>query len=162
MAYIFDTRRKSLGTLAIPLGADDTVTVLSEFKVTPDAAETFLDIRENGEIFIGDDGGINNITLNGGIRYNFKQIIGVALNYDLEEDDYAIEIVSDTYNSVTLPFATGRGGRAFLISRGSDNNAFVIKTQIGDTLDTRTQVPIKRKNEHIRVMSFDNNKWFTI
>lgn len=70
--------------------------------------------------------------------------------------------MSDSYNTVTLPSALNSGGRTFIISRGSNNNNLVIKAQPGETIDSRQELPLKRKNVHTKLISNDQNLWYVI
>jgi len=97
----------------------------------------------------------------GGVSYNFKQIGGVITNYNLTSDDYAVEIISNTINSVTLPSAANNGGRYYVISRGvTTNNSLILKPQVGDNIDTYQFIQLKRVADHINVMSNDVNSWY--
>lgn len=97
----------------------------------------------------------------GGVSYNFKQIGGVITNYNLSLDDYAIEIVSNSINFVTLPPALNNGGRYYVISRGATtNNNLRLKTQPGDNIDMYEFIQLKRVADHINVMSNNVNSWY--
>ena len=91
---------------------------------------------------------------------DFKQIIGIDTIYYLTPADHAIEIISDTYNIVQLPSAVGNGGRLYTICRGSNNNNLVLKAATGDTIDTRTQLELKRKNDHLEIMCNGIDSWY--
>lgn len=162
MAYILDDKN-NLGYIVIPNGPNDKITVFSEFEVKPQTAtEPYLGVYENGDINIGGPNSSNNLIIEAGIDFDFKQIFGTDSNYDLTENDYAIEIMSDSYNTVTLPSALNSGGRTFIISRGSNNNNLVIKAQPGETIDSRQELPLKRKNVHTKLISNDQNLWYVI
>jgi len=97
----------------------------------------------------------------GGVAYNFKQIGGLITNYDLTLDDYAVEIVSNTINSVTLPAAVNNGGRYYVISRGNTtNDSLILRPRVGDNIDMRQFIQFKRVANHINVMSNNVNSWY--
>lgn len=98
----------------------------------------------------------------GNPSFNFKRIIDGGSNYILSDDDYAIEIVSDTYNSITLPTASGIGGRVYFTSRGSNNNNLIITAQNGELIDGYQTYKFAKKYTHMSVMSNNVNQWYII
>lgn len=104
----------------------------------------------------------NSSSSSGNPSFNFKRITDSGTNYLLGETDYAIEIVSDTYNIVTLPTAAGRGGRVYSVSRASDNNTMHLTAQSGETIDGTQSYYYLRKYTHMTVMSNDVNKWYVL
>lgn len=159
--YILDNKN-NLESSVIPVGTTNNVTVYSEFNVIPNNYTIpRLNILNDGTAFIagatsGSGGGET-----GGIDYNFRQIHDVITNYDLTLDDYAIEIMSNTINSVTLPLAANKGGRYYVISRGpTTNNNLILKPQVGDNIDMNQFIQLRRVGDHINVMSNDVNSWY--
>ncbi len=162
MAYILDDKT-NLGYIVIPNGPNNKITVFSEFEVQPQTAtEPYLGVYNDGTINIGGPNSSNNLIIEAGVDFDFKQIYGTDTNYDLTENDYAIEIMSDSYNTITLPTALNSGGRTYMISRNSDNNNLVIKAQSGENIDSRTEIQLKRKNVHIKLYSNNIDSWYVI
>lgn len=121
----------------------------------PGPGYTFEDVKGDGNI----DWVIP--TGNGNLRYNFKRITDNGINYILDVTDNAIEIVSNTYITVTLPAAAGLGGQIYLISRGSDIN-IALYAQSGDTIDAGNPYIFHKKYTRIVLMSNDVNTWYTV
>lgn len=162
MAYILDDKT-NLGYIVIPNGPNNKITVFSEFEVKPQTAtEPYLGVYNDGTINIGGPNSSNNLIIEAGIDFDFKQIYGTDTNYNLTENDYAIEIMSDTYDTITLPTALNSGGRTYIISRGNNNNNLVLKAQTGENIDTRNEIPLKRKNDHIKVMSNGIDSYYRV
>jgi hypothetical protein len=162
MGFLLD-QKHNLGRYMIPNGPGFTVTCFEEFAVIPSGSTVNqFAVFADGTIQLGDgdDNTYNNIIISGGITTNFKQITDTGTDYLLTNNDYAVEIISATYNSVTLPAAAGIGGRTYVISRGSTNNNLIVKSQIGDTIDGRTQIALKRINDHMQVQSNGINEWY--
>jgi hypothetical protein len=132
MSWILDNKN-TIGSYIIPTGNTNKITVFGE-----------------------------SLIINSGIDFNFKQIIDTETNYLLTDSDYAIEIISDTYNTITLPSALNIGGRTYIISRGSTNNNLILQAQIGETIDSRNIIQLKRINDHIKVMSNNISEWYVI
>jgi hypothetical protein len=162
MAYILDDKR-NLGYIVIPNGPNDKITVFSEFEVKPQSAtEPYFGIYNDGTINIGGPNSSNNLIIEAGVDFDFKQIFGLATNYNLTENDYAIEIMSDSYNTITLPTALNSGGRTYVLSRGSNNNNLVVKAQTGENIDSRQEIHLKRKNDHIKIYSNNIDSWYRV
>lgn len=162
MAYILD-KKKDLSSYGISQGTLPTVNFITDTTITPNGAtEPYLSVSGNGQINIGGPNSSNALDLNCGVQFKFKQIIGTDTNYDLTMNDYAIEIISDSYMTVTLPTSAGNGGLTYIISRGSNNNALVVKSQNGETIDGRQESGLWRKNTHVKVMSNSINAWYIV
>lgn len=164
MSYILD-QKKNLGAFVIPVGASNKITTFGEFDVIPSGSTTSqFNVASDGTIQIGDSNNVtyNNLILNAGVNFQFRQITDAGTNYLMTNNDYAIEIISATYGSVTLPSASGIGGRTYIISNGSTNTALLVKSQIGDFIDKRTTINLKRINDHIRVQSNNIDEWYII
>lgn len=158
---IIDDKR-NLGSLVIPVGNNNNITVYSEFSVIPTGYTiTQFEVLNNGNITLGNNTTNNNLIINAGIDMDFKCIIDGGTNYILSENDYAVEIVSDTYTSVTLPSANLIGGRTYIISRGS-NTVISLTAQVGENIDSRTSILLKRKHDHIKVMANNEDSWYVI
>ncbi len=179
MAYILDNK-KALGSYVIPAGTTPAVNslidtqIMAEFSIGPDDSKKYIFPEEKapgaGYILedVKGDGNLSWVLPSGGgggggdPSFNFKRITDGGLNYILGPADYAIEIVSDTYNFITLPLAAGLGGRVYFVSRASDNNTLKITTQGADTIDGGAQYKYLRKYTHMSVMSNDVNMWYII
>lgn len=179
MAYILDDK-KDIGAYVIPTGTAPVVESLAdtqikaEFSIGPDDSKkyTFPTTKAPGTGYILEDtlgnGNLQWVLASSGggssgdPSFNFKRIIDGGTNYLLGGTDHAIEIVSDTYNTVTLPSAAGLGGRVFLVSRASNNNNLRIVTQIGETLDGGSSYRYLRKYTRMTVMSNDIDEWYII
>jgi hypothetical protein len=148
--YILDNK-ENLAAFVIPTGSTNIVTINSELNVIPSSYTTSrLSVLNNGTTYVA-----------GGADYNFRRIGGVITNYDLTLDDYAVEIISNTINSVTLPAAANNGGRYYVVSRGATtNNNLILRVQAGDNIDTNQFIRLKRVSDHINVMSNDVNSWY--
>lgn len=163
MAYLID-RKATIGSYVIPVTGTNQVNVFSEFAVSPINADIQFGVFTNGDIQLGytAPGSNNNIIINSGIDFNFSQVTGTDTTYLLTQNDYAIEIISDTYNTVLLPSALGIGGRTYIISRGSNNPNLVVRTQNGENIDTRQEIQLRRKNDHIKVMANNIDSYYVI
>jgi hypothetical protein len=162
--FILDPAKANIGSLVIPVGSDPTVTVFADFEVSPLIGESAaFGIYDNGEILVGNNTMGNNILLNGGIDFNFKQITDTSLsNYNLTFNDYAVEIITDTIDTITLPLAMGIGGRTYIVSRGSNNNALAVVSQAGDNIDTRQFIKLNRIYTHMKLMSNGQDSWYVV
>jgi hypothetical protein len=156
--YILD-HKQNLGSVVIPIGITGSVIVYSEFAViTPSSTVSQFSITDNGDINLGGAGSIN---INTELKLDFKQINGTDTDYLLKGKDYAVEVVSDTYNSITLPSATSMGGVSYIISRGSTvNNNLVLRAQPGENIDSRPELLLESPGSHIRVISNNINTWY--
>lgn len=155
--YILDNKN-NLEAIVIPVGVNNNVSVYSEFNVIPSNYTTpRLNILNDGTAFIAGNGDVGD----GGIDFNFKQIGGTISNYDLTLADYAVEVISNNINSVTLPPAANNGGRYYVVSRGpTTNNGLILKTQVGDNIDMNQFIQLRRVGDHINVMSNNVNSWY--
>ncbi len=163
MAYIIDDQYISLKeSIAVEIGAD--VTISDELNVILDAnTSPSFSILNDGTISIGSPNISNSISLNGGICYNFKKIIDGGTNYVLQDNDYFIEVVSPTYLTVTLPLAASGPGCSFIISRSNSNTSNInVVAQIGDDIDDRSFLTLKRAGQHIKVISNGENSWYVV
>lgn len=162
MAYILDTKN-SLGAVIIP-NAGSNVVINSGLSVIPPGSNNpQLSIDNAGNIVLGDPTLNNNLTINAGIKFKFVEIGGVATNYNLLDSDYAIKIISNTYNTVTLPTALGSGGKRFVVARGTTtNNALTILPQGGQFIDNDTSIVFSQQNDHLEVMSNNVDTWYII
>lgn len=159
MSYLLDDGKNNLASFIVPIGTTNVVTVSHDFSVIPGTATTpALSISSTG----ASGGAANNLTLNSGVNFNFQQIIASGNNYMLSQNDYAIEIISDTYNLITLPICSKIGGRTYIISRGSNNNNLTIVCQPGDNIDTAQSINLTRKYDHVRLMANGINTWYII
>lgn len=161
--YILDVKT-NLASFIIPSGAGNTVTIFSEFSVIPEGSSTpQLTIGKTGDIVLGDPNSTsNNVIVNAGMSTSFRQLTDPDTEYLMTKNDYAIEVISDTYNVIRLPSALDIGGRTYVISRGSNNNNLSVRTQVNENIDTRTQILLKRKNDHIKVSSNGIDSWYVI
>lgn len=159
MSYILDQKR-NLGSIVIPTGLTNKVSVFSEFTIKPsEVLDSYVDVNLDGSIKIG---GQNNTILATGLLYNFKQINDPVSDYLLKNEDYAIEIINDAIFTVTLPAAFGAGGKTYIVSRGSNNNDLRIKTQIGESIDGSASITFRTKNTHMKIMSNSIDRWYII
>lgn len=164
MSYILDDEKNNLGSTIVPIGTDNVVTVLKQFAVDPMANGVgYFNVTNTGDIHIGNPIVKNNLFLNTGVDFNFMQITDTTLtNYTLTQNDYAIEIITDTINTITLPTARNTGGRTYIISRGSNNNNLILQTQLNENIDTRMQISLTRKYVHLKVMSNGQDSWYVV
>jgi len=160
--YILDNKT-NLGSFVIPIGVNNVVKVFREFEVQPqNLLNTQFAIYNNGDVILGNPNNPNNINITGGIDFTFERITTLDTDYILTGNNYALEIVSDTYNFITLPLASGIGGRTYRLSRGSDNNGLVLRCQPGDNIDSRSVIELKRKFAHLTVMSNGLDAWYFV
>ena len=163
MSYLMD-HKTNLGSIAIPVGASNDIEIFSGFYVKPFGfPNPLFSIADNGTITIGDPLNPTPIVINSNIQYKFEQISGTGTNYLLSDSDYAIEILSNTYNFITLPSASGIGGRTYVLSRGTtSNNSLTLVTQPGQTIDGRASIALPQQNDHLMVMSNDALSWYIL
>jgi hypothetical protein len=153
----------NLSNSMIPLGPDSVITSHKGFEVIPDetAPGAFFSVLQSGSVIVGGNGS-DDVTLGAAVKSSFKSITDPITNYDVADDDYAVEIANDTINTVTLPTAEGKGGKNYVISRRSNNNNLVVQAYAGDNIDSRTVIELKRMYDHIEIMSNDIDSWYII
>ncbi|MGL5935638.1 MAG: hypothetical protein ACRCZI_08435 [Cetobacterium sp.] len=164
MSYLLDVK-KNLGSFVIPTGSNNQITVFKDLLVNPTGTfDSYFSVLNTGDVIIGDNSELtyNNLVINAGLNLGFKQIIDAGTNYLMTDNDYSVEIISNTYNTITLPLASGIGGRTYIISRGSTNDNLVVQTQGGDLIDGRNIIQLKRINDHIQIQSNGINDWYMI
>ncbi len=176
MAYILDDK-KNIETYIIPTGTQPILTSLEDTQIkahfsigandlnkynfpinrAPGIKYTLEDTKGDGNLEWVQSSGTS-----GDQSINFKRIIDNGVNYILGTSDFGVEIVSDTYNFVTLPLAAGIGGRVFFVSRASNNGMLKIVTQGADTIDGRSDYRYMRKYTHMTLMSNDIDRWYIV
>lgn len=162
MYYLLDNKT-NLGSIIVPVGTKGTITVYNDFSVIPSNTLTpSLSVSNTGSIIIGSTTTQNNININSGINFGFSEINGTDTNYTLSQNDYSIDVVSNTYNTVTLPLAQGIGGRTYIIGRSSTNNNLTVVCHLNDTIDLDPSILLARQYNHIKVMSNNENIWYVI
>lgn len=162
MSYILDNKT-NLGSIVIPTGSSATVTVYNQFVVNPlGDGTTHFGVYDTGNINIGNRNAKNNLLLDAGVDFHFVQITDTLVNYDLTNNDYAVEIISDSINTVTLPTALNNGGRTYIISRGSNNNDLILQCQTNENIDSRPLLQLTRKHVHLKVMSNGQDSWYIV
>lgn len=177
MAYLMDNK-KSLGVFVIPeasapvvsafkdtqikatfmIGQDDTKKYTFPTTKAPGADYILKDVLGDGQLsWVLDTGG------GGGseCKYDFVRITAPNTNYNLTAADCAIDIINDSYTTITLPSAAGLGGKVFVISRGS-NTKFVLVPQPGETIDEHLNYIFLRKYVRLTVMSNDIDMWYIL
>lgn len=159
--YILDNKT-NLGAYIIPTGSSNKLIAYNELQVIPPAfVNPQLSINNDGTIIIGDALNPANLIINAGIDFDFKQIFGVVTNYDLAETDYAIEIISPSFLTVTLPSAFNIGGRTYLVSNGS-GIPLHLQPQLGENIDGRTFLELRRLNDHTKIFSNGQDSWYIV
>jgi hypothetical protein len=155
--------KDNLASHMVPLGPDSIVTAYKGFEVVPDptAPGAFFSVLASGSVTVGGNGS-DDVTLGAAVKSSFRSITDPIANYDVADDDYAVEIVSDTINTITLPAASGKGGKNYVISRRSNNNNLVVQAYPGDNIDSATTIELKRMYDHIEIMSNDIDTWYII
>ncbi len=176
MAYILDDK-KNIESFIVPTSTVPIVTSLNDtqikalFSIGQDDPNkyTFPANKAPGVGYILEDVKGNGILewvspsgLSGDQSINFKRITDSGTNYLLGSTDYGVEIVSDTYNFVTLPLASNIGGRVFFISRASDNDNLKLVAQGTDTIDGHPDYKFLRKYTHLTLMSNNTDKWYIV
>jgi hypothetical protein len=164
MSFFLDDEKTNLSSLVIPVGVVPVVTAYSGFSIVPNGvADSIFSVAASGDISIGQIDSINNLVINTGTDVRFVQITDTNLvDYTLTGDDYAVEIIADSINTVTLPTSYNIGGRTYIISRGSNNNNLIIRCHPGENIDTRPQLNLSRKHAHVKMMSNGQDSWYII
>lgn len=123
-----------------------------------------LNVDTNNDIITIGSTGSNSIELNGGVKFNYKKITTAGTTYFLTQNDYFVEIDNPSYNSVVLPQALTGSGISYIISRSNNNtnNDFRIQAQIGDDIDDRDHIILRKSGNHIKVISNGENTWHVI
>jgi len=163
MAYIIDPNKNTIYK-SVRIGSNN-ITIIDDTKIVLDDAEgPVFEVLDNGNINVGGSGVNNTIKLNGGICFNFKKLTDNAIEYIITENDYMVEVASDTYNTIILPSAIGNAGCSYIISRGENttNNNLVLQTQIGEDIDGREQSFLKYAGIHIKLLSNGEGRWYVI
>ena len=164
MGFLIDDKT-NLGRYVIPTGAGNIISVYNEFEIVPTGTTNKqFRVLSDGTIVLGKDdpNTYNNLIINAGINTNFRQLTDAGTNYLMTNNDYSIEVISNTYNSVTLPAALGIGGRTYIISKGSTNPSFVVIAQPGDKIDGVSQIALKRTHDHFQIQSNGVDEWYII
>lgn len=147
MSYILDNKT-NLASIVIPVGETKIITVFSHLSVVPTPEATLIPSFDT----------VNGIAP---IAPNFKRINNTDKNYNILSTDYAIDIISDTYTTVTLPLAANVGGKIYVIARTSNTDIQII-CQNGDTIDTTPVITLGRKYNHLNIMSNNVSTWYII
>ncbi len=173
MAYILDDK-KDLGSYVIPTGSTPVITsfnptqIQNTLSIGPTNATkyTFPANPSPGPGYILQDvSGTGILTWelpSGGISFSWKRITDSGTNYNILSTDYGIDIVSATYNTVTLPTAVGNGGKSFVISRSSTNDNLTLIPQSGETIDNEPDSGFWRQYTRIVVISNNIGGWYII
>jgi hypothetical protein len=181
MAYLLDSAKNSLGTFVIPTGASSVVTSFqptliqntldigsapsTSYRLPPDRTlasnRVLKDANGDGVVswsyVDGGGGGGSEIGL-----YPFIRLTGILTNYNVESTDCVIDVVSDTFNTITLPFAAGLGGKMFIINRSSNNDAMTVVPQSGDNIDGFPVFYVDMKDTRLLVVSDNILDWFIV
>ncbi len=176
MAYILDNK-KNTSSYIVPVGSAPMMESLvdmqikAELSVGPDNSQkyTFPAVKASGLGYILQDTlGDGNLawvpisdTAAGDPSFEFMRITDSGVDYVLDDEDHGIEIVSDTYTTVTLPTAAGIGGRVYFVSRGSDTE-IVLTAQTGETIDGLQTYTFHKKYTHLSVMSNGVDTWYVL
>jgi len=163
MGFLLENKN-SLGRYVIPTSSNG-ITVYNPFSVIPSGnLDKQFSIDSGGIIEIGNpnNDNYNNIIFNAGINNAFKQLTDNGADYLLTNNDYFVEVISTTYNYVTLPLANNIGGRTYIISNGSTNINLVVRTSGIDNIDGRTQIALKRIHDRIKLQSNGIDNWYVI
>lgn len=76
--------------------------------------------------------------------------------------DYAVEVVSATYETIILPTSLNNGGQLYIISTTSGNPNLKVLPQSGESIDGSTFIQLKRMYDHIQIMSNSIEEWYIL
>lgn len=160
--YILD-KKENLASIVIPIGLEKKVVINSQFEVIPvGSTEPYISTGNNG-VTIGSS--INNNVAVNTHRPNtvrFKQLTGNYTYYNMTVNDYAVEVVSPTYTTITLPSSVNNGGRLYAISTTSMNPNLFVLPQPGESIDGGPSIQLKQKYTHIHIMSNNIADWYIL
>ncbi len=143
----------------LSIGVDDNTKYKFPTTKAPGTGYTLEDTKGDGTLQWVPSA---SVTGSGNPSFTFARITDNGTNYLLSSQDYAVEIVSDTYNTVVLPSAANIGGRVYLISRASNNDTFKVVAQPGETIDGDQEFKYLRKYTRMTLMSNDVSEWYII
>ena len=168
MAYLLDDK-KDLGSFVIPEGSAPLVSSFKDTQIKATFAiglsdptkYTFPAAKAPGAGYV-----LKDVLGNGVLTWELASSgssdpCKYGTNYNITMNDCAIEIVSDTYTTVTLPTALGSGGKIFLISRAS-NTGLNLLPQIGEKIDEHNNYIFPRKFTRLTVMSNNSNMFYIV
>jgi hypothetical protein len=161
--YILD-KKTNLASIVIPVGSTNNVTVNSQFQVTPfGTTQPYISTAAGGIVNIGSASNTNTVNINNTTtNVKFKQLVDNNTNYTMNVNDYAVEVVSSTYTTITLPSSGDDGGRMYVISTSSGNPNLIVIPQSGETIDGGNFIQLKRKYDHIQIMSNGIADWYVL
>lgn len=169
MAYMLDNEKEDITSFLNTTGSgggggggETKLKIYGDFEVEPSPEAGIQFAVYGNSVHIGNNNATTNLIIEGGVDFDFKQINDDGVDYQLADNDYAVEIISDTYETITLPSALDTGGRTYVISRGSNNSELVLQAQPGENIDDKPIIQLKRKNVHIKVMSNNIDSWYVV
>lgn len=123
--------------------------------------DPLITVDENGVIGIGSQS--NPIKFNSGICNKWEQINDSGTNYQLTDANYAVEIISATYTTVTLPEAN-KSGCEFIVARAfpEGSGTLYVVTQGSDTIDGDSSIELPFEDSRIKVISNGVGEWSVI
>jgi hypothetical protein len=163
MSFLLDNTKNNLASLTIPVSPDNVIVIYSGFAVVPNPSTdgAYFSILESGSVTVGGNGS-DTVTLGAPVGNSFIEVTDPVTSYTILSGDYIVEIVSDTVNTILLPQAAGIGGKMYIISRRSNNDALVVQAAIGDDMDSRSTIQLSRKYDRINIMSNNLNTWYFV
>lgn len=162
MNYILDFK-SNLASIATISSTGD-VNVNGGFTVQPSGFDNpLVAVETTGNVTIGDSNSTSNIVIYANEVNKFEQLTGTDTDYQLSANDYTIEVLSNTYMSLTLPSAANIGGRTYIISRGTtSNNDLILQTQTGENIDGDPFIAFTLPHYHLTVMSNNIDTWYLL
>jgi hypothetical protein len=167
MSFILDTLLISEGDVIdggqpgnITLGSSDSnITLIS-------GGVSQLEAQPDGTIQLGNSVSDNSIFLNGGVDFLLRKIVDPAFtppNFTLTVNDFMIDVISDTFSTVTLPLSGNSGGRMYIVSRGfSGAGVLTLVTSGVDTIDGDPSISLPVQDTRVKVISDGVSKWYVI
>lgn len=116
---------------------------------------------QNGIVVIGSNDNTTTvksagcIIFEGGMRLQYDEITAPTLgsNYTITDSNYLIEVTNPAVISVTLPDASVRMGKTFIVSKGYPNGTLTVLTQPADKIDGLDTFQLTIEDQRVQMIS---------
>jgi hypothetical protein len=165
MAFLLDLNKQTITTSVVNTGTETNpqVTLSGEAKIVVNEGDApSFEVKDDGNINLGNDNVDSTINIIGGICYKYKELTENDISYNLTSRDYIVDVISPTYNEIILPNSVGNPGCTYIISRGysNTNNNLFLKSQLGEFIDSETECRFWREGTRIQVVSNGAGIWY--
>ena len=113
--------------------------------------DPLITVDENNVIGIGSES--NSIKFNSGLCHKFIQLTDNETNYNLTDKDWGIQVISPTYETITLPVITTAGCEYLIEKNNGNNDPLRILTSGGNLIDGDSELTIIDNDTRFKVLS---------